>query len=98
MVLILALNLFLTVLLSLTLVLSPIEYAIAKNNTEMVVTLLELTQKINAKTFDRHRTTLSDAIESLPDLSLEVHFTSNSNFSLYIRSFPNTNLYKVRAN
>jgi hypothetical protein len=96
MVLTLTSNLLLTVLsFSYSLVLSPIEYAIARNNEEMLTILLELAEQENMKALEQSKEMLLDALESLPDLSLDVNFTSNSKYSSYIRAFPNTNLYKV---
>ena len=96
MVLILISNLFLIVLFfSHSLVLSPIEYAIARNNDEMLAILLNSSEQGNMGVLEESKEMVLDALESLPNMSLDVNFTSNSNYSSYIRSFPNTNLYKV---
>lgn len=64
----------------------------------MLIVLLEQAQQIEAKMFEQRKEAMLDAVESLPDLSLEVSLSSGSNFSICARAFPSTSLYKVCVN
>lgn len=75
--------------------LSPVEYAIARVNREILLILLESTQRTGAKILERNKNELLDAIEALPDLTFQVNVKSNLNFSPFLRKFPSSAIYKV---
>ncbi len=58
--------------------------------------LLGAVPRSKANSFEAYKGSLSDALEALPDLSMEMQFNCDSSFIPFVKSFAPSDVYKVR--
>ena len=79
-----------------TLGLSPIEYAVAEKDIELLVMLVGAAPRSKANNFETYKESLADALEAIPDFSMEMCFNCDSSFIPFVKSFAPSDVYKVR--
>ena len=75
--------------------LSPVEFAASQNDIEMLSMLVGAVPRSKANNFESYKESLADALESLPDLSMEMYFNCDSSFIPFVKSFAPSDVYKV---
>eukprot|EP00826_Nyctotherus_ovalis_P052812 TRINITY_DN6768_c0_g1_i6.p1 TRINITY_DN6768_c0_g1~~TRINITY_DN6768_c0_g1_i6.p1 ORF type:complete len:564 (+),score=109.02 TRINITY_DN6768_c0_g1_i6:1526-3217(+) len=74
---------------------SPVEYAAAENDSEVLGMLIGAVPRAKAAKFEALRDSLADALEAVPDFSVEISFNCESRFIPFVRSFTPSDVYKV---
>lgn len=74
---------------------SPIEFAIAEKDAEILSMLIACEPRAKANNFNLFKESLIDALEGIPDLSMEMHFHCDSSFIPFVQSFTPSDVYRV---
>jgi len=74
---------------------TPIEYAVAENDTEILGMLLGAVPRSKSNNFELYKDALADAIEAIPDFSMEMCFNCDSSFIPFVKAFAPSDVYKI---
>ena len=67
--------------------LSPIDYAVAQNDKELLLILMSAVQKAKSNNFDIYKSNLIDSLANMPNMSFKLHLHCESSFIPFVSSF-----------
>jgi hypothetical protein len=74
---------------------SPIEYAVTEGDAEILGMLIGAVPRVNCTNFEVCRSSLAEALESVPDFTMEISFNCESPIIPFVKSFAPSDVYKI---